>query len=71
MSTILRLCLVSLSEQTALTRTRGLLFKINNDIGQRFVKILNVNITNMLLLSVGKCQNILQCKRFSHFSNKK
>ena len=35
------------------------------------LKLKNVNITNTLLFFVGKCENLLQCKRFSHFSNKK
>ena len=46
------------------------LFKTNDVVSQRFVKISNVNISNMLLFLLKKCEKLLQCKSFSHFFDK-
>ena len=47
------------------------LFKTNDVVSKRFVKISNINITNTLLFFVEKkCENPLHCKGFSHFLTK-
>ena len=38
---------------------------------RHFVKYMPTTLSNPLLFFVEKCKNLLQCKRFSHFFNKK
>ena len=37
----------------------------------QFVQHMPSTLSNTLLFFVGKCENLLHCKRFLHFSNKK
>ena len=52
------------------TTTRVQLFKINDVVSKRFVKISNVNISNMPIFLLKKFEKLLQCKSFSQLFNK-
>ena len=51
--------------------SKTLLFKTNDVVSLRFVKILNITISNMPIFLWKKIERLLQCKSFSHFFNKK
>ena len=46
---------------------RARLFKTNDVVSERFVKISNINISYMPIFLLKKCEKLLHCKSFSQF----
>ena len=44
---------------------------LTTSLRRHFVKYMPTTLSNPLLFMLKKCENPLQCKRFSHFFNKK
>ena len=52
-------------------KNRALLFKTDNVISIRDIKLSNINISNMQIFLLKKCEKLLHCKSFSHFFQQK
>ena len=44
---------------------------LTTSLRRQLIKYMPTKLSNTLLFLLGKCENLLQCKRFSHFFNKK
>ena len=44
---------------------------LTKSLRRQFVRYMLTILSNPLFFLLKKCENLLQCKRFSHFSNKK
>ena len=63
-------------QQTSDVKIRSLgpvvqsIVSLTMSLRRHFVKYMPTKLSNTLLFFVEKCENLLHCKRFSHFFNK-